>query len=225
MPSKAARKSGKDSATVVLVDDHPLLREGLTQLIEKNTEFSVCGQFEDAPQALRGITALHPDVAIIDLSLKEGDGLELVKDLKTRHPRLPVLVLSMHDESLYAERALRAGARGYIMKQEAPANILRALRRVLRGEIYVSDSAAKRLVGVVAASGGDATVSPLERLSDRELAVFQLIGAGFPTRDVADKLKLSVKTIESHRAHIKAKLKLKSAMELVRYAIHWAQKQ
>ncbi len=204
---------------VMLVEDHPVMREGLAQMINHEPDLSICGQYEDAAQAFAAIPALHPDLAIIDLSLKGSSGLELVKNSRASYPKLRMLVLSMYDESLYAERVLRAGASGYIMKQEATEKILDAVRRVLAGGVYLSEKMGSKLmhqlVGGKPVEGG----SSLEKLSDRELEVFGLIGQGKGTRQIAEHLRLSVKTIESHRAHIKEKLNLKDANELVHMAI------
>jgi len=208
MPGTTHRKDGThETRTVLIVDDHPIVRQGLAQLIEQERDLHVCGQAEDAHEAMQAIRTLKP--------------MELIKDLKVRHADLPILTLSMHDESVYAERSLRAGARGYIMKQEATEKVITAIRRVLAGEVYVSDTVATRMVSRLAAGAGAASASPLESLSDRELEVFRLIGEGNGTRQVAEKLHLSVKTIETYRAHIKEKLGFKDANELFRAAIEW----
>jgi DNA-binding NarL/FixJ family response regulator len=207
---------------VLLVDDHAIVRQGLAQLVEGESDLTVCGEAEDAQQAIDAVESLHPDIAVVDLSLGGRDGIELIKDIKHRNPELPVLVLSMHDESLYAERALRAGARGYIMKEESADKVLTALRRVLGGEIYVSDEIQGKMLHRMFASGAGAAepqASPLERLTDRELEIFRMIGEGLSARQIADKLFLSVKTVEAHREHIKQKLDLKSSNELLRFAI------
>jgi DNA-binding NarL/FixJ family response regulator len=211
-------------ARILIVDDHPVVRQGLALLIGQQEDLSVCGEAEDAPRAISAIEALKPDLVLVDVSLKGTDGIELTKDIKIRFPSLPVLVLSMLDESFYAERALRAGAKGYVMKQEATDKILTAIRRVLSGEVFVSDKMVNRLLQKMAgdtASGG----SPVEVLSDRELTVFQLIGGGHSTARIAEELHLSVKTIETHRAHIKEKLKLSDAAELSGYAAQWMTRQ
>jgi len=203
----------------MLVDDHPVMREGLVQLISHERDLSICGQYEDAATAFAAIPTLRPDLVIIDLSLKGSSGLELVKNSRASFPKLRLLVLSMHDETLYAERVLRAGAAGYIMKEEAAENILGAIRRVLGGGVYLSEKMSAKLmhqwVGAKPREGG----SSLATLSDRELEVFGLIGQGKGTREIAKHLRLSIKTIESHRAHIKEKLNLKNANELVHTAI------
>jgi DNA-binding NarL/FixJ family response regulator len=207
------------SHRIMLVDDHPVLREGLAQLINHEADLTVCGQFDDAARAFAAIPTVRPDLAIIDLSLKNSSGLELVKNSRASHPKLLILVLSMYDESLYAERVLRAGAAGYIMKQEASEKVLDAIRQVLRGGIYLSEKISARLMHQLVGGKSREAGSLLEQLSDRELEVFGLIGQGKGTRQIAEHLNLSVKTIESHRAHIKEKLNLKDATELVHTAI------
>jgi DNA-binding NarL/FixJ family response regulator len=209
---KAGRK-------IILVDDHPVMRNGLTQLIEHEPDLKVCGQFEDSADALEGLASSKPDLVIVDLSLKRSSGLDLVKNIKSAHPQVGILVLSMHDETLYAERVLHAGASGYIMKQEAADQVLKAIRTVLGGGIHLSEGMSAtfmhRLARGKSAKGG----SVMERLSDRELEVFRLIGEGRGTREIAEQLRLSIKTVESHRAHLKEKLNLKKASELVLLAI------
>ena len=204
---------------ILLVDDHPILRQGLAQLINQEKDLMVCGQFEEANKALEGVIQMKPDAAIVDISLKGSSGIELLKNIKVQYPKLIVLVLSMHDESLYAERALRAGAAGYIMKQEATEQVLVALRKILNGEIYLSERMSSKLMHQLVSGRATETGSLMERLSDRELEIFGLIGEGRGTRQIAEQLHLSVKTIESHRAHIKEKLNLKNATELVHRAI------
>jgi DNA-binding NarL/FixJ family response regulator len=203
------------------VDDHPIVRQGLTQLINQESDLLVCGQAEDAHNAIAAIRQFHPDMVIVDISLKDTSGVELIKDLKVQFPELPVLTLSMHDEAVYGERALRAGARGYIMKQEATEKVVTAIRRVLAGEVYVSDGMAAKMVSKLVGGVSKKPASPIESLSDRELEVFRMIGEGFNTREMAEKLHLSVKTIETYRAHIKDKLALQDASELLRSAIQW----
>ncbi len=207
---------------ILVVDDHPIVRQGLALLINREPDMVVCGEAEDAMSAMHVISSARPDVLIVDLSLSGPDGLDLLKNVRTTHPSLPVLILSMHDESIYAERALRAGANGYIMKQVATEKVLVAVRRILGGEIYVSDRIANRMLkhfvtGSVAP--GDSTVADL---SDRELEVFRLIGIGHGTRQIAEELHISVKTVESYQAHIKDKLSLRSSRELVQHAIQWS---
>ena len=214
---------------LLLVDDHPILRQGLANVLNQQAHLCVCGEANDPAEALALAERLQPDLALVDLSLRNGDGVELLKDLRVRQPRMLTLVLSMHDEALYAERALRAGARGYVMKQEKLDRLLLAIGRVLAGAIYVSDQVAARAVQRLAVGGGPGTLemphsldSYVERLTDRELQVFRLIGRGLGTRLIADNLHLSRKTIESHREHIKTKLGLRDGSELVQRAIQWA---
>jgi len=222
MPQKTRRSPDRRSRhTVLIVDDHPIVRQGLAQLIDQETDLQVCGQAEDAHEAMQAIGTLHPDMVIVDISLKDTSGMELIKDLKVQHPDLPVLTLSMHDEAVYGERALRAGAKGYIMKQEATEKVVTAIRRVLAGEVYVSDGMAAQMVSKIVGGGTKKTGSPVDRLSDRELEVFRLIGEGFSTREMAERLHLSIKTIETYRAHIKDKLGFQDANELLRSAIQW----
>jgi DNA-binding NarL/FixJ family response regulator len=222
----AAPTSGKKNPTrIVIVDDHPLLRKGVGQLINNEKDLLVVGEAEDAAKALTVIETAKPDVALIDISLGGASGIELLKNIKARFPKLQVLVLSMHDESVYAHRALRAGASGYIMKQEATEKVLTALRKVLRGEVYLSERLGARMLNTLVGGRSSSATSPIEALSDRELEVFSLIGQGHGTRPIAEKLHLSVKTIESHRAHIKEKLNLQTATELVHHAIQWVQSE
>jgi DNA-binding NarL/FixJ family response regulator len=209
---------------VFIVDDHPIVRQGLAQMINQEADLMVCGEAEDAQNALQAVAELLPDLVLVDLSLKGGSGLDLIRALQARQNPLPVLVVSMHDESLYVERALRAGARGYIMKHEATDIMMSAIRRVLQGEIYVSDKMLTKLLGrLLPGDSPDTNTSILERLSNRELEVFRLIGEGHNTRHIATVLHVSIKTVESHRAHIKDKLKLHDTVELVRYAMQWVE--
>ncbi len=217
-PRQDARKK-----KVLLVDDHPILRKGLSLLINQESDLVVQGEAEDARKALEMIEKLKPDLVIVDISLPGVDGLELLKNIRLRHAELPALVVSMHDEALFAERALRAGARGYIMKQEAVEKVLVAIRRVLAGEIFVSSAITTKMLEKFVDGDTKTATSPLALLSDRELTVLHLIGQGFGTRQIAEKLHLSVKTVESYRSHIKEKLRLSNATDLLKYAIHWAQ--
>ncbi len=222
MPAKTTPKADQRSKhSVLIVDDHPVVRQGLAQLINQEKDLEVRGFAEDAFQAMQAIKDVQPDMIIVDISLKDTSGMDLIKDVKIQYPNLPILILSMHDESLYAERALRAGAKGYIMKHEATERVITAIRRVLTGEIYVSDSMAAKMVSKLATGVAPQSASPVESLSDRELEVFRLIGEGHKTRDVAEKLHLSVKTIETYRAHIKEKLGFKDGNELFRFAVEW----
>ena len=208
-----------------MIDDHPMVVEGLAQLINREPDLMVCGQAQDAPKALQAIETLKPDMTIVDISLNGTNGIELIKDIKLRHCELPVLVLSAHDESFFAERSLRAGAGGYVMKLEAPDNLMNAIRRVLNGEIYLSAKMSGKMLQKYVGSSGKPMETSIDRLTDREVAVLQLIGLGHGTREIAEQLNLSVKTIETYRAHIMEKLDLKNATELVKYAIQWVQSQ
>lgn len=210
---------------VFVVDDHPIVRQGLALLINQENDLMVCGEAEDMHTALQAATITHPDVMIVDISLNGPDGLELLKHVRLKCPALPVLILSMHDEQIYAERALRAGANGYIMKQEATERVLVALRRILSGETYVSDRIAKSMLQHYLRGANVAAYSPISELTDRELEVFRLIGEGHGTRQIAEQLHLSVKTVESYQAHIKEKLSLRSARELVQHAIQWTMEE
>jgi DNA-binding NarL/FixJ family response regulator len=205
--------------TVFIVDDHPLLRQGLALLVNRERDLAVCGEAEDAHAAMREITLKKPDILIADISLNGPDGLDLLKSVRTLFPNLPVLILSMHDESIYAERALRARANGYIMKQEATEKVLVALRRILGGDIYLSDRMSNKLLHKYISGAPADMDSRLSALSDRELEVFRMIGAGRSTRQIAEELHLSIKTVETYQAHIKDKLSLHSGRELVQHAI------
>ncbi len=211
----------KTRAPVLIVDDHPIVRQGLKLLINQEPDLIVCGEAENARSVLPAIHDLKPSIAVIDLSLGRDSGIELIKTIRLQHPDLPLLVLSMHDETLHAERALRAGAKGYIMKQEAPEKVIVAIRQVLQGKIYVSDAMSAKMLNTFIDSRRDEPSSPIELLSDRELQVFQLLGRGLGTRQVADQLNVSIKTVEAYRANIKEKLNLKGSAELVQHAIHW----
>lgn len=207
--------------SIFLVDDHPLVREWLTNLINQQSGLAVCGEAESGPQALRSIVDLKPDVAIVDISLKESSGIELIKNLKQSCPSVAVLVLSMHEESHYAERALRAGARGYIMKRETSRKIIGAIRQVLEGKMYLSETIATAMATQFVHGRTLTTQSPQALLSDRELEVFQLLGQGRGTRQIAELLRVSVKTVQAYCARIKEKLNLASATELLREAVRW----
>jgi DNA-binding NarL/FixJ family response regulator len=208
--------------TVGLVDDHPIVRQGLAQLIDAQPDLAVALEASTAPEALAALSAQRVNVLLVDLSLREGSGIDLVREVSTRWPEVPILVLSMHEEQLYAERVLRAGARGYVMKHEAADVLLGAIRHVLSGEVHLSSAMSGRLLNRFVLTKPDPGASLLDRLSDRELEVFQLIGRGLSTRAIADALFLSVKTIETHREHIKRKLGLSNSPELLRTAIEHA---
>jgi DNA-binding NarL/FixJ family response regulator len=224
-PTGTRASPGTTARKVMLVDDHPVVRHGIAQLIREEPDLTVCGEAESAPAALEVMRRERPELAVVDISLQGTNGIELIKLMRAEMPKLCILMLSMHDESLYALRALRAGARGYVMKGEAIEHLLTAMRKVLDGEIYVSPTFSERLVfkAINALEGGMG--SPVDNLSDRELEVLQLLGKGFGTREIAGELHLSIKTIETHRAHIKEKLGLKDAGEMVRFAIDWVARE
>lgn len=226
MATKAASSPSKPCSKKIrtlIVDDHPILRQGLMKMLEGEEAIEVCGEAASAKEALKAIESCQPDLAIVDISLEGTNGIELIKNIRARFSSVDCLVLSMHDESLYAERALRAGAKGYIMKQEASERIVTAIRQVSEGKIYVSEKIGSRIMENIASGRSGAGSSPLDLLTDRELEVFELIGRGIGTRAIAQQLHLSVKTIEAHRSHIKDKLNLKSGVELVQRAIQWVQ--
>jgi DNA-binding NarL/FixJ family response regulator len=206
---------------VFLVDDHTILREGLAELINHSDDLTVCGEASSANEALDRIPAVNPDLVIVDLALPETGGLELLRTLKIRHPNLPALVLSMHDESIYAERVLRAGARGYIMKHEAVTEVKAAIHRVLEGGLYLSRRISDQLVESAVRDRPGREVPPISRLSDREFEVLEMIGLGLGTSEIARKLRLSVKTIETYQAKLKEKLDLPDAAKLFQYALRW----
>ncbi len=208
-------------ARVLLVEDHPIVRQGLAQLINQEPDLEVCGEAAAVSEAMEIVEATHPDLALIDISLKSSNGLELVKDLARSHPYVRTLVLSLFDEMVYAERVLRAGAKGYIMKAEATDNVMEAIRAVLAGNVYVSDRVRQKLFDRMVGTQADPSESPVGLLSDRELEVFQMVGEGNGTRAIADRLNLSVKTIETYKSHIKSKLALKDGTELIQQAVKW----
>ncbi len=208
---------------IFIVDDHPIVRQGLRSLVEQEEDLHVCGEAGSAHEAMKVFPDTHPDLILVDISLKGPDGLELTKSIRSSRPDLPILIVSMHDESLYAERVLRAGANGYIMKEEVAQNIAGAIRKVLHGDIYISSNMRQKILRGVAGQRANTVTSSIERLSDRELEVFRLLGQGLGTRQIAEDLHLSVKTIETYRAHIKEKMSLKNATELVRQAVQWVE--
>ena len=220
--TKSQNQAAMKKSRILVVDDHPIVRQGLALLINQEADLVVCGEAEEATGAMHVLASSRPDILIVDISLNGPDGIDLLKNIRSIHPTLPVLILSMHDESIYAERALRAGANGYIMKQEATEKVLVALRRILGGEIYVSDRIANKMLKHYITGSGTLRNSSIADLSDRELEVFRLIGEGHGTRQIAEELHLSVKTVESYQAHIKEKLSLRSARELMQHAIQWS---
>ena len=239
-PPSGPPNGGKRKRRVLIVDDHPIVRQGLRRVMENEDDLVVCGEAEallpvrrlvvdhfnsattrGARLQLFVIKELHPDVVIADISLKQGDGIELVRDVRAHHPTLPILVLSMHDETIYAERMLSAGANGYIMKQAASDQFLASVRRVLDGGIYVSEAVGTNMIQKFAAGGAYISANPIDRLSNRELQILHMIGKGMSTRETAQSLNLSIKTIESHRQRIKRKLNLATGTQLVQYAVNW----
>lgn len=221
-PAEPAETAEKQKFKIILVEDHPIVRQGLAQLINHQPGLSVIGEADNAARALELIRASKSDLVILDVSLPKTNGLELIKQIKCEKPHLPMLVISMHDETLYGERALRAGARGYVMKKEPSEKMLLAINRVLKGEIYVSDRMKQKMLHHLISKQAPAEdSSPLDHLSDRELEVFQLLGNGFATRQIAEQLHLSVKTIESYRENLKLKLNLESGAGLIQHAVQW----
>jgi DNA-binding NarL/FixJ family response regulator len=214
-------KNKPPAQRLLIVDDHPMMRTGLAQLIDNEVDLKVCAEAENAGQALDIAVRQALDLILLDISLPDKNGLELIKDIRAIKPALPILVVSMHDESLYAERVLRAGGRGYIMKQEGGKKLLQAVRHVLSGQIYVSEKMAAGILETFSGRHTEAAASPVQQLSDREFEVFQLIGQGKSTREIAVHLHLSAKTVEVHRLNIKKKLKLKTSTDLVRHAVRW----
>lgn len=224
MADKKQSALPKDKTKVLIVDDHPIVREGLARLVELQGDLAVCGEAANVSEALETIEATAPDVAVIDLSLDRNlGGIGLIKEIKVRFSQLPVLVLSMHDETVFAERVIKAGAKGYVMKEEAPAAILTAIRKVSNGEIYLSDKMAARILSNLAGGPSGKKKLPIEHLTDRELEIVELVGRGFGASKIAEKLHLSVKTVETHFAHIKEKLQIENAGKLRRFAIGWVQ--
>jgi DNA-binding NarL/FixJ family response regulator len=222
---KKQDKTNENKTQVLIVDDHPVIRDGLVTIVNHEQDFNVCGQAEDAYIALKAVADLKPDIVVTDISLKSSDGIELTKNIKARYPRLPVIIFSVHDESIYAERALLAGAKAYLMKDEVSENIIKAIRTVLSGEIYVSDTISKKFLHKIAGDKAGTAKTPIESLSDREFEVFRLIGEGLKASQIANQLHLSIKTIETYRTRIKEKLNLANAAELLRYSIKWAKSQ
>ncbi len=227
MPARKARSPKVPSSKfrLLLVDDHPVFRRGIAGLISDEPDFEVAAEASDSLTALTAMREKEPDLALVDVSLPSHNGIELVKLMLAERPKLKILMLSMHDESLYALRALRAGAKGYVMKAEAMTSVLEALRKVAGGEIYVSEKIANQLIFKAIKSDNAGVGSPVDSLSDRELEVLELLGRGYPSRDIAERLHLSVKTIETHRAHIKEKMNFKDASEMIRFAVEWTAQQ
>lgn len=221
MTPKPPRNPQKPPRKVLIVDDHPIVREGLAKLLGDERDLVVCGEAETACEGLEAVSRLRPDLAVVDISLAGRTGLELIKDIRARFPQVPVLVMSMHEELIYAERALRAGARGYIMKQQGGKVLVQAIRRVLEGQVYVSEKISAHILDGLSDSRARGKRSAVELLTEREFEVLQLIGQGLSTREIAGHLHVSVKTVEVHRVHIKEKLHLREGAALVRYAMSW----
>lgn len=227
-----ARKTGRGPAAselkklrIMVVDDHPIMREGLIRVIEEGGDLVVCAQAESIQRALELVKITEPDLIIVDIALGGQNGLELIKDVKARHPKLPMLVHSMHEEQIYAQRSLRAGARGYLMKQEPAPKLLQAVRQVLGGEVYLSETMTRQMLHRVAGGASGKDASPVELLSDRELEVFELLGKGQKTKEIAEQLHLSVKTVQTYCEHLKEKLLLRDGTGLVRFAVQWVEAQ
>ena len=210
---------------ILLVDDHPFMRAGLAQLIDHQPDMMVCGEAGNPVEAMQAVVSTKPDLVLSDLTMPGRSGLEFIKDLRAAHENLAILVVSMHDESVFAERSLRAGARGYIMKEAGGENLLAAIRQILRGEVYVSPRMSARILEGLSGSRPRGSSSPIEKLTDREFEVFQLIGQGKSTRDIAEQLHLSPKTVDVHRANIREKLELTDVTALIRHAVRWVETQ
>jgi DNA-binding NarL/FixJ family response regulator len=214
-------KAHTEKSRILIVEDHPLFREGLCQMIDRDAHLMVCGQVADAAEALRAVAELKPDLVTVDISLEAGNGIELIKILKAKYEELPILVISMHDESLYAERTLRAGALGYVMKNEPARTVRAAIVKVLGGEIFLSDKMSSSVLAKLLRGKSERPISPVEQLSDRELEVFEMLGSGKSSRQIADELDLTIPTIHSFRNRIKEKLQLKNSTEMLLHAMQW----
>jgi DNA-binding NarL/FixJ family response regulator len=223
MPTDKSQRRGKHR--ILIVDDHPIFRHGLTQLISQEDDLEICGEAEDYHSAIKAVNELNPDMIIVDITLKDMSGIDLIKEVHKSNKGIPMLVISMHDESLYAERALRAGARGYVMKQEASDSVVQAIRQVLGGGIYASKRVTENILTRFIEGPKEPSESPLQALTDREIEVFGLIGKGLSISEIGKRLHLSVKTIGTYRERIKEKLNLKNATELLRYALNWVEKE
>ncbi len=225
MPVKKLSPTRNPKKRVLLVDDHPMLRQGLAQVVNQQEDLMICGEAGDANEAMQRIASSKPDLAVVDISLEGKSGLELIKDIQVLHPEMPILVMSMHDEALYAERVLRAGARGYVMKKSGGEAVLQAIRQVLSGKVYVSERMSAQILNNFAGPRSTKHHSPIEMLTDREFEVFKLIGEGCTTREVAKRLYISPKTIDVYRQNLKEKLKLPSATSLIQHAVRWVETQ
>ncbi len=218
-------KNNKRKSKIFIVDDHPIVRYGVSRILSNEPDFTVCGDADCGHKAIEGIEKLQPDIVVLDISLKDMDGLSLTKTIRAQYPSLPIVILSMHDERMYAHKALRAGASGYVMKEESSEKLVNAIRKVLNGEIFVSEQVQKNVLHAFAGKEESRETFVVNKLSDREREIFLLIGAGFTSRSIADKLKLSVKTIETHRSRIKQKLDLENSNKMILAAIEWARRE
>ena len=225
MKNQQKQSGANNRKKILIVDDHPMMREGLAQLIGHEKDLIVCGEAGSAHQALEIIDQTKPDLVLVDISLAGKSGLELIKDIQSAHSGMAILVISMHEESLYAERVLRAGGRGYVMKQEGGKKLMLAMRQVLNGQVYVSDRMSAKILEIFSGRRPQTASLTVELLTDREFEIFQLFGQGKATREVADQLHLSAKTVEVHRVNMKKKLKVKTVPELIRYAVRWVESQ
>jgi len=215
----------KNKKKVLIVEDHPIVRYGIKRILNGDPDLTVCDDVESAEQAIEAMKTVMPDIMIVDISLKEMDGIQLTRLIRSQHPKLPIVILSMHDERIYANKALRAGANGYIMKEESTEKLIIAIHHILRGEIYVSDQVKTFILQAFAGKQSEPNNTAITKLSDREYEIFLLIGTGLACRAIAKKLCLSVKTIETHRARIKQKLGLDSSSKLILAAMEWAQRE
>ncbi len=218
-------ESGKEIIKIIIVDDHPIVSDGIRQLIEREDDMNVCLAVQDAESALKGIEKHSPDLIVVDISLKgAANGIDLIKGVKKRYPRIKALVLSMHDENLYAERAIKAGAKGYIMKNDLTDNIIKAIRKIMDGNLYLSENITSRLLNILVNDTNNDENQDIKKLSDREFQIFQLIARGYKTGDIGKEINISVKTVEAHKLRIRHKLDLKNSSELIKYAIDWEYK-
>lgn len=222
---KNLKNNDKRKNKIFIVDDHPIVRYGVTRILNNEQGFTVCGDADSGHKAIEGIEQLHPDIVVLDISLKDMDGLQLTKTIRMRHPNLPIVILSMHDERMYAHKALRAGASGYVMKEESSEKLVNAIRKILGGEIFVSEEVQKNVLHAFAGKEEARETFVVNKLSDREREIFLLIGTGLTSRSIADKLKLSVKTIETHRSRIKQKLELDNSNKMILAAMEWAKRE
>jgi DNA-binding NarL/FixJ family response regulator len=222
MTSKPLAVAADQRHRVFLLDDHPMTRYGMARLIEQESDLVVCGEAESARSALDAVNALKPEVVLVDLTMPGGEGIEFIKDLRAMYPEVAVLVVSMHDEEVYAQRALRAGSRGYIMKSEGGEQLIQAIHQVLQGKIYLSEKMAGKVLEVFSGQRQRSETSTLDKLSDREFEVFRLLGQGLTTREISQRLRLGTKTVDTHRLHLRQKLGFKTGAALIKYAIQWA---